>query len=516
MKLIPKAKPIRIRISSGGKEHSTLESLLDSFSIGDVRPLMENGMMLKWLNQIGESRLCAKIKSMSENLNGEGKWSNSDIISIFFDSPDKLAEYAENVLLRSEPDAMEYLKAAAGKASPAALYRLGCIYYFPRIAGVVTDIAKAEDCFKDAAELNHPLAKLAYGFIMCEKGQYSKAWGLIENTLDKLSDKDCRMEEDRQVIAKANYALAEIYWDGKRIVPQSSAKAIDLFRKSAELGYTRAYTRLGIIFRESKETYKALEYLEKARELKDVEGIYQLGLLYAETGKPDMDSARLFRMSAVGGLGAGMLKWGECLYLGKGVRKDAQQAIPWFERAYEEDIDGAAYYLGLCYAEGKGIIRNFETARDYFDKELIKRNSYYRSASEAKENLQRIIDGDVESFTEKIKQYQKSHSARISESELSKLAAKYNIPLSKAKSIALHYIIVSSSTELTKRTSYYESTAEAKDNKKQFPEEDVKHFTEVIKSYARMSEQDVYTIAARYNVPRSKAKSIASQYIIVL
>ena len=69
---------------------------------------------------------------------------------------------------------------------------------------------------------------------------------------------------------------------------------------------------------------------------------------------------------------------------------------------------------------------------------------------------------------------------------------------------------------MNKRTSYYESTAEAKDNKQQFPEEDVKKFTEVIKSYARMSERDVYTIAERYNVPRSKAKSIASQYIIVI
>lgn len=441
MKLIPKAKPIRIRISSGGKEHSTLESLLDNFSIGDIRPLMGNGIMLKWLNQIGESRLCAKIKSISENRNDEGKWSNFDIISIFFDSPDKLAEYAENAFLCSESGALEYLQEAAEMASPSALYRLGCIYYFPRIVGVVTDIAKAEDYFKDAAELDHPLAKLAYGFIMCEKGQYSKALGLIENTLGKLSDKDCRIEEDRQLIAKANYALAEIYWDGKRIVPQSSAKAIDLFRKSAELGYTRAYTRLGIIFSECKETYKALEYLEKARELKDVEGIYQLGLLYAETGKPDMDSARLFRMAAVGGLGAGMLKWGECLYLGKGVRKDAQQAIPWFERAYENDIDGAAYYLGLCYAEGKGKNQDIAKAKDLFDEELKKRNSYYKSASEAKANLKKQTEGDITKFTEVIKSYGR---IRMHERDLYTIADRYHVPRSKAKSIAIKYIIVAS------------------------------------------------------------------------
>ena len=74
MKLIPKAKPIRIRISSGGKEHSTLQSLLECFRVGDVRPLLENGVMLKWLNQIGESKLYVKIKSMSEGRTGTGKW----------------------------------------------------------------------------------------------------------------------------------------------------------------------------------------------------------------------------------------------------------------------------------------------------------------------------------------------------------------------------------------------------------------------------------------------------------
>ena len=96
MKLIPKAKPIRIRISSGGKEHSTLQSFLECFRVGDVRPLLENGVMLKWLKQIGEIKICAKINSMSENHYDAERWSDSDIISLFFDSPDKLVEYAEN------------------------------------------------------------------------------------------------------------------------------------------------------------------------------------------------------------------------------------------------------------------------------------------------------------------------------------------------------------------------------------------------------------------------------------
>lgn len=431
MKLIPKAKPIRIRISSGGKEHSTLQSFLECFRVGDVRPLLENGVMLKWLNQIGEIKICAKINSMSENHYDAERWSDSDIISLFFDSPDKLVEYAENAYLRSDSGALECLQEAAEMANPSALYRLGCIYYFSHNIGVVTDAEKAEEYFKDAAELNHPLARLAYGFILCERGEYSKAYELINNTLDKFSEKDCRMQDDRQVIARANYSLAEIYLKGKKGVPKSSAKAIELFRKSAEWGYSKAYTRLGIIYKKTSESYKAWEYLEKAYELKDPEGFYQLGLLYENAGRPDVDCARMFRYAAVCGWGEGMIKWGECLYLGKGIRKDAQQAIQWFERAYENGIDGAAYYLGRCYAEGEGIIQDIDKAKDLFDEELKKRNSYYKSASEAKANIPKQAEGEIAKFTSVIKSY-----ARMSKNDLYTIADRYHVPHSDAESIA--------------------------------------------------------------------------------
>ena len=42
MKLEPKAKPVRIRIKSGGEEHSTLESLKRNFSVDDLKPAVED------------------------------------------------------------------------------------------------------------------------------------------------------------------------------------------------------------------------------------------------------------------------------------------------------------------------------------------------------------------------------------------------------------------------------------------------------------------------------------------
>lgn len=56
MKLIPKAKPIRIRIVSGGEEHSSIETLRNNYSLGDILPLVKDGRLHKWLLRIGETK----------------------------------------------------------------------------------------------------------------------------------------------------------------------------------------------------------------------------------------------------------------------------------------------------------------------------------------------------------------------------------------------------------------------------------------------------------------------------
>ena len=57
MKLTPKAKPIRIRIVSGGEEHSSIDSLRHNYSLGDILPLVKDGRLYKWLLRIGETKI---------------------------------------------------------------------------------------------------------------------------------------------------------------------------------------------------------------------------------------------------------------------------------------------------------------------------------------------------------------------------------------------------------------------------------------------------------------------------
>lgn len=69
MKLIPKAKPVKIRIKSGGEEHSSLDSLKRNFNISDIQPLLD-GRLVRWLKQQGENELAnviSEIESASLN-----------------------------------------------------------------------------------------------------------------------------------------------------------------------------------------------------------------------------------------------------------------------------------------------------------------------------------------------------------------------------------------------------------------------------------------------------------------
>lgn len=56
MKLIAKAKPVKIRIKSGGEEHTSLDSLKRNFNIYDILPLLD-GRLVRWLKQQGENEL---------------------------------------------------------------------------------------------------------------------------------------------------------------------------------------------------------------------------------------------------------------------------------------------------------------------------------------------------------------------------------------------------------------------------------------------------------------------------
>lgn len=64
MHIIAKAKPIRIRIKSGGEEHFSLDSLRQNLNVEDLWPLIKDNRLSRWLRQLGETELAHSVESL--------------------------------------------------------------------------------------------------------------------------------------------------------------------------------------------------------------------------------------------------------------------------------------------------------------------------------------------------------------------------------------------------------------------------------------------------------------------
>ena len=82
MKLIAKAKPVKIRIKSGGEEHTSLDSLRRNFNISDILPLLD-GRLERWLYQQGVNNV-AKLVVNTRTLDLNTPQGILDLIKIFF------------------------------------------------------------------------------------------------------------------------------------------------------------------------------------------------------------------------------------------------------------------------------------------------------------------------------------------------------------------------------------------------------------------------------------------------
>ena len=65
MRIIVKAKPIRIRIKSGGEEHFSLDSLCSNLCVQELWPLIQDNRLSRWLRQLGETELAHSVDSLS-------------------------------------------------------------------------------------------------------------------------------------------------------------------------------------------------------------------------------------------------------------------------------------------------------------------------------------------------------------------------------------------------------------------------------------------------------------------
>ena len=51
-----------------------------------------------------------------------------------------------------------------------------------------------------------------------------------------------------------------------------------------------------------------------------------------------------------------------CIYSGKGVTEDSNEAIKWYKKAAEQDMNEAQISLGIMYYSGEGVTKDYVEA----------------------------------------------------------------------------------------------------------------------------------------------------------
>ena len=114
---------------------------------------------------------------------------------------------------------------------------------------------------------------------------------------------------------------------------KSYARAVDFYRKAAELGHADAQSHLGDCYYEGVGIHRdyegAITWFQKAAELGNAHAQYMLGVMY-------------------GG--------------GKGVKRDYDESARWYKMASGNGDVHALQMLGLCYAQGRGVARDYIVA----------------------------------------------------------------------------------------------------------------------------------------------------------
>lgn len=73
MKLYPRCKKVQIRVESGGKLHDSIKSLREYLVLSDIKPMIGDGRLKKWLEGINEHNIAEKLPDNTEDLSLSSK-----------------------------------------------------------------------------------------------------------------------------------------------------------------------------------------------------------------------------------------------------------------------------------------------------------------------------------------------------------------------------------------------------------------------------------------------------------
>ena len=216
----------------------------------------------------------------------------------------------------------ENLIKKAQEGSPYFQGLLG-IYLRSGEAGSSVDIELSRKWSKVAASNGHPFGAYNLANIAMLEGDLASATTLYQDAALRLQ----RHASDGDPVAM--YCMGEIDF---QVIPTNVQKALELFIRSADLGYPQAQATIGALYLRGlpglleRNTEEGIKLLSKAVRAKSLTARFNLGMAY---------------------------------YNGDGVEKNRYKASQWLRLAVQQNFSEAQYSLGLLLLEGDdGIPKN--------------------------------------------------------------------------------------------------------------------------------------------------------------
>lgn len=232
--------------------------------------------------------------------------------------------YREGItVFKDYKKARYWLSKAADQDHSEALYYLAAMYAKGR--GVKQDVKRSERLIRRAAELGDKMAKRNLAKLYTDEP--GKTFRLLSESAEAGDAESC-------------YLIGTMYRDAKGI-EHDSANAIEWFEKAAQLKFKPANYALGLMYETGyddleKDISLAIAYFERSFEQQNyAAAAHHLGIIY-ENGtdvRPDPSEAfRWFSKSAEMGFVPGMMKMRDYYNEGIGVEKDENMAKEWQEK----------------------------------------------------------------------------------------------------------------------------------------------------------------------------------------
>ena len=279
---------------------------------------------------------------------------------------------------------IQHIQNQAEQGDAQAQFDLSLIYYGGR--GVPEDYATSIKWLRCAAEQGHTDAEAALRYEvvrLCHEAEQGDAKSGYKLVL--MYSNDGILQEYAELIerslhytaqqkeAEVPYSMGWMYYNGENNFPQDYTKAIECYRRAADLGYAPAQYNLGLMYGSGKgvaqDHAEAVKWYRRAAEQGHAEAQYNLGHAYSNGyGVPQNNSegVKWYRCAADRGLANAQANLGVSYCKGEGVPQDYAEAVKWMRRAAEQGLDDAQYNLGVIYSEGEGIPLNYMEAYIWF------------------------------------------------------------------------------------------------------------------------------------------------------